>query len=134
MAETGEGTDPLHVNIENAKRTNGKSTGYGSVANIYENNDTGEVVQICWMNAEQPFPSDEFSVDRGEELFVMDGSLILEGGEEFGKWGWLRFPANGSPNRTEMKAGSNGARIFRKTGHLTENALALEKIQIEEED
>ena len=134
MTETGEGTDPLHVNIEHAKDTHGKSTVYGTVAIIYRNNDTGEVVQICWIDANQQFPGDELSLDGGEELFVMDGSLVLEGGEEFGKWGWLRFPVDGSSNRDGMKAGSDGARIFRKTGHLTEMALAGEKIQIEDEE
>lgn len=130
MADTGEGTDPLHVNIEAAKERNGKTTSYGSVADIYQNTETGEVVQICWINADQPFPNDELSLDGGEELFIMDGSLVLEGGEEYGKWGWLRFPVDDSSNREGMTAGSEGARIYRKTGHLTEKALALEKIQI----
>ena len=134
MAETGEGIDPLHINIEDSKQTKGKETGYGTMMEMYSNVKTGESVEICWINADQPFPSHEASLNGGEELFIMDGSLKIKGGEEFGKWGWLRFPVGGDEKRDEITAGSDGARVFRKTGHLTEKALGMEKIQITEED
>mmetsp|Transcript_23440 Transcript_23440/g.38796 ORF Transcript_23440/g.38796 Transcript_23440/m.38796 type:complete len:247 (+) Transcript_23440:98-838(+) len=135
MAETGEGIDPLHVNIEEAKDTKGQETDFGSVINMYSNEKTGELVQMCWINAAQSFPGDQKGLEGGEELFIMDGSLKLEeSGEEFEKWGWIRFPVNGDEKRREIIAGSEGARVFRKTGHLTEKALGMEKIQITEED
>lgn len=135
MAETpGEGTAPLHVNIEEAKTKTGRETSYGTILDMYSNLKTGELVQMCWVDASQAFPGDQLSLDGGEELFILDGSLQVEGGEEYGKWGWLRFPVGSDDKREKVMAGSEGARVFRKTGHLTEAALSMEKIQIEEEN
>ena len=134
MAETGEGIDPLHVDVYNVANTMWKETKYGTVLTMYQNAITGELVQLCRIDADQPFPSDEVALDGGEELFIMDGSLILDGGEEYGKWGWLRFPVNGDDKRDQIAAGSNGAQVFRKTGHLTDKALSMEKIQITDEE
>jgi hypothetical protein len=132
MADVGEGTDPIHINFEQEKKTKGKETDYGIVMDMYRNDTTGELVQMCWINANQSLPADELSFNGGEELFILDGSLKLDGGEEYRKWGWLRFPVrNGRQNIT---GGSEGARVFRKTGHLTEKALRMEKIQIHEDD
>ena len=114
-------------------QTHGKATVYGSILDLYRNGETGEMVQICWVNANEAFPCDSLSIDGGEELFILDGSLILASGEVFGKWGWLRFPVGAPSNRPGIKTGTEGARIFRKTGHLTDKALAMEKIQITEE-
>lgn len=135
MAETGEGLDPLHIDVEDAKKIKGQDSDYGSFLDMYSNEKTGEAVQMCWINAEQSFPGDEKGLDGGEELFIMDGSLkIGASGNEFGKWGWIRFPVGGDEERNGVVAGSDGARVFRKTGHLTEKALGLEKIQITEEE
>jgi hypothetical protein len=48
----------------------------------------------------------------------------------------MRFPAlaNADEKRKTLKAGSEGAQVFRKTGHLTDKALSMEKIQIKEEE
>lgn len=135
MAETGEGIEPLHVNVEDAKISKGQDTDYGSILSMYSNDKTGELVQMCWIDAGKPFPGDQKGLEGGEELFIMDGSLKMqESGQEFGKWGWIRFPVDGDEKRDEIVAGSGGARVFRKTGHLTDNALGMEKIQITEED
>lgn len=52
----------------------------------------------------------------GLELLVLEGSL-REGGETFVPQSWLRLPKGG---RLEAIAGSNGCRLWIKTGHLSE--------------
>jgi hypothetical protein len=136
MADTGEGTTPLHVNLEEARASRGAATSYGMVAELYSNEHTGERVQMCWVDSDKSFSIDRQETDGGEELFIVDGSLRFgNSGEQYTKWGWLRFPVGGTNDeqRSLLKAGSDGARVFRKTGHLTEKALSMEKIQITEE-
>jgi hypothetical protein len=88
---------------------------------------------MCWIKPNAVFPTNEYSVD-GEELFVYDGSLIADK-EEYRKWGWLRFPTGSTVagKRMALKAGSTGAQVYRKTGHLAEKAMSMEKIKITEE-
>ena len=131
MADTGEGTDPLHVDLESAKEKNGVKTDFGTMLELYENKQTGERVQMYWVNPSCSIPSDEDAMG-GEELFIMNGSVDLNG-NEYLKWGWLRFPCGGTPERPTLKSGSDGAQVFRKTGHLTDKALSMEKIQITED-
>ena len=123
MADTGEGTTPLHVQID---RSHGEPMGYGAAQKLYHNSVTGEYVQVCFMDSNQSLPS---LSTQGEELLVISGSLTHEG-EIFDKWGWLRFPP--AQIRAPLVAGPDGAQVFVKTGHLTAEALALEKIQITE--
>lgn len=129
MAETGEGIVPLHVNFEKDK---GESTDFGSVLHMYKNDKTGEHVQMFRINPDTVFPTDDLA-EGGEEMFVYDGSLKV-GGEEYMKWGWMRFPVGApSEERKALIAGESGAVVFRKTGHLTEKSLSMEKIQIDPE-
>jgi len=134
MADTGEGTKPLHVNLEQAKEEKGKATDYGTIADLYRNEQTGETVQMCWLEGNKIFPTDDLC-KGGEELFVVQGSVTL-GDVHYFEWGWLRFPAGTMPSdeRIQLKAGAQGAQVFRKTGHLTEKALSMEKIQINEDE
>ncbi len=126
MADTGEGVHPLHVNFVSDK---GTATEYGSVLEMYRNKHTGERVSMCLIEANKILPLDDHCID-GEEFFVYDGSLAA-GGVVYEKWGWLRFPAGAiSDERREMKAGPNGAQVYRKMGHLTEKAMGMEKIRI----
>ena len=118
---------------EGSKQVTG--TDYGNVLDMYTNEKTGERVEMCWVQPNTAFPP---SLDEsgGEELFVVDGSIRLgEKGEEYTKWGWLRFPPDNKDDnqRSLLQAGSQGAKVYRKTGHLTEKALAMEKIQISED-
>lgn len=137
MAETGEGTDSLHLDF-NGSKEKGTTTDFGCTLTMYENPVTGERVEMCWINPDTTFPPNEYAVN-GEELFVYDGSVTV-GEDEYPKWGWLRFPETSSSsddetnNRSMLKSGKNGAQVYRKTGHLTEKALSMEKIQITEED
>ena len=135
MADTGEDSNkPLHINLEQAKTESGKPTEYGTLADLYHNQQTGELVQMCWLDSDKIFPVDDLC-KGGEELFVMQGSLTL-GVATYPEWGWLRFPAETTPSeeRVQLKAGSQGAQVFRKTGHLTDKALSMEKIQINEDE
>jgi hypothetical protein len=73
-------------------------------------------------------------------MFVYNGSLKCgdddddDDDEEYMRWGWLRFPVGSvdSEKRKSLKAGSNGAQVYVKTGHLTKKAMSLEKVQIKE--
>lgn len=132
MADTDEGTDPLHIDLNEAKAT-GRSCANGTVADLYRNDKTGEHVQMCWSNPDQLFAMDDKGIEDGEELFIVEGSLLLED-DEFRKWGWLRFPAGyDAARRCKLRAGNEGAQVYRKTGHLTEKALSMEKVRISED-
>jgi quercetin dioxygenase-like cupin family protein len=130
MADTREGTDPLHVDVDRAKTERGTATDYGTVLELYSNEQTGEQVQMCWLDANKSFTVDD-RCRGGEELFVVTGSLFLGNEERYQKWGWLRFPVDGDERRSQLRAGSEGAQVYRKTGHLTDGALSMEKIQID---
>jgi hypothetical protein len=131
MADTGEGTMPLHIHLEDSRSEAGKMTEYGTLLDLYRNEQTGELVQMIWLQPNGCLTSDAEGGVGGEELFVLEGTIVLDK-VEYGKWGWLRFPAN--EQRSQLVAGPEGAQVFRKTGHLTEQAMAMEKIQIEEDE
>ena len=137
MAETeGEGNEPLHIDLGEEKVSRGKKVDFGTVLDLYDNSYTGEHVEMCWIDPGAGLPSSEKSQQEGEELFILEGSLQLGDKEEFSKWGWLRFPRQSSASdnlRSELKAGSKGAQVYRKIGHLTEEAMKKEKIQILED-
>jgi anti-sigma factor ChrR (cupin superfamily) len=50
----------------------------------------------------------------GAEVFVLEGGFA-EGGSSFRRHSWLRLPDQAQP---QMVAGSDGARVWIKTGHL----------------
>jgi hypothetical protein len=83
---------------------------------------------MYWMNPNSSIPCDDEALG-GEEYFILHGSLELNGGN-YSKWGWMRFPPGGTEVRANLRAGADGAQIYRKTGHLTDKALSMEKIQI----
>jgi len=60
---------------------------------------------------------------------VIDGSVEYDG-VEYQKWGWLRFPPD--QDRKAITAGLAGAQLYCKTGHLTDKALGMEKIRIQD--
>jgi hypothetical protein len=88
---------------------------------------------MCWVNPETEFPMDDYCAG-GEELFVIDGSVVIGEKNKYTKWGWLRFPAGEAvEERKGFKAGPTGAQLYRKTGHLTDKAMGMEKIRIDME-
>lgn len=54
----------------------------------------------------------------GMEVFVLDGGFS-EGGEALSRWDWLRLPPGDALAAT---AGADGARVWIKTGHLSDLA------------
>ena len=126
--------ESLYINFDDQK-DKATTQKFGSVLEMYHNKQTGENVQMCWIDPESCFPVDE-SCQNGEELFVINGLLKVDE-KVYTKWGWLRFPADdsssSSKDRTLLKAGTEGAQVYRKTGHLTEQAMAMEKIQIRDD-
>lgn len=134
---------PLYVNLDTEKEQRGKPAPYGTVLELYRNPYTGEVVEMCWMDPgaivvpHNDNVQGQSSSVGGEELFIVEGSVCL-GDDCYGKWGWLRFPAghhhDGLFRRHPVVAGRSGAKVFRKTGHLTAHALSLAKIHIQEDD
>lgn len=129
MADTRDLDEPLYVDIlAKEKNQSTISTAYGKRLPLYANKITGETVEMCWMN-----PNQSLDVGvGGEELLVVDGTVKHED-SVYQKWAWLRFPDHEQP-RDAVLAGPDGAQVFRKTNHLTEKALKLEKIQITEEE
>ncbi len=63
-------------------------------------------------------------VPGGAELLVMEGS-VTEQDDELKQFSWLRVPVGG---RIEAKAGAEGARVWLKTGHLTEVDAQIERV------
>ena len=82
-----------------------------SVTPLYK--DTFEEVSLLHFE-----PEDEISlnVKGGAELFVLEGSLT-EKADTLLKYSWLRVPIN---SHIQAKAGKKGAKVWVKTGHLTE--------------
>jgi ChrR Cupin-like domain len=133
---------PIHVQWDQAKTTIGQLVEYGTFARVYSNDRTGEIVEICWVDPNAMLPADMKCVG-GEELFIISGSLEINDksygtNEKYHKWGWIRFPPKIEEGtwreRQPLIAGATGAIVYRKTGHLTERALEMEKIQIKDDE
>lgn len=73
--------------------------------------DARERVRLETWNARADIALD---ADGGIEVFVLDGGFERDG-EQFGRWDWLRLPPGGS---AAVTAGSEGARVWVKSGHL----------------
>ena len=56
--------------------------------------------------------------DGGMEIFVLDGSFV-EGGDTLNRHDWLRLPAGAT---VTARTGHAGARVWMKTGHLSNQA------------
>ncbi len=63
-------------------------------------------------------------VPGGAELLVLDGSLT-ERDDRLVQFSWLRVPSGG---RVQAKAGSEGARVWLKTGHLADVDQQVERV------
>lgn len=144
MAEPtpAESNTPMHTQLDQAKNDIGQLVQYGTVAQIYSNDHTGETVEIYWINPEASLPADMKCIG-GEEMFILSGSLQLDDkhygeNDTYQKWGWLRFPpkidGEAWQERQPLFAGLTGAQVYRKTGHLTEKARAMEKIHINDDE
>ena len=134
MADTKDLTEPLYIHTNQAKVDAGIATEFGTLLELYQNEITGEHVQMLWIDPEKVLPISQEAVDGGEELFIVNGSLQLTQEEVYAEWGWLRFPVGSDAYRSNLRAGKSGAQVYRKMGHLTEKALGMEKIQINDDE
>ncbi len=73
----------------------------------------------------KPNASMVINAKGGAELLVLEGSFD-EQADTFVKNSWLRVPINSSIN---VKAGSNGAKVWLKTGHLTDVENQISRVQ-----
>ncbi|MEM6792236.1 MAG: cupin, partial [Myxococcota bacterium] len=74
-----------------------------------------ETVAYCHL---EPGAALQLGADGGTELLVIDGS-VDEGRDHLGVGGWLRVPPG---QRLAARAGTAGAKIWIKTGHLVHAA------------
>ncbi len=73
-----------------------------------------EVVMERWA----PGVSRNIDASGGLEIFVIAGSF-KEGGDDLGRWDWLRLPLGST---FTASAGASGAHVWIKTGHLRQGA------------
>jgi quercetin dioxygenase-like cupin family protein len=90
-----------------------------SVTPLYK--DAFEEVKLFHFSPECDYTLD---ASGGAELFVLEGS-IQETVDTLVKHSWLRSPLNSKLN---LKSGKNGAKIWIKTGHLTQVAEQIERV------
>ncbi|MBX2854908.1 MAG: cupin domain-containing protein [Rhodobacteraceae bacterium] len=107
--------DRKQVTINTAAQTPQKVTDGVSEIPLFE--DARERVRIeLW----DPSHTIEVADHQGFEALVIEGGFV-EGGEIFQVNSWLRLPP-GAPLRAQ--AGSEGARLWVKSGHLAEPPMA----------
>lgn len=73
----------------------------------------------------KPNASMVINAKGGAELLVLEGSFD-EQADTLVKHSWLRVPINSTVN---VKAGSNGAKVWLKTGHLTDVENQISRVQ-----
>ena len=72
----------------------------------------------------EPGATVELEAPAGAELLVLDGSLT-EQNDELQQFSWLRVPVGG---RIQATTGSDGARVWLKTGHLVDVDNQVERV------
>lgn len=73
----------------------------------------------------KPYASIDIDTKGGAELLVLEGT-VNEQADTLVKNSWLRMPINSSIN---VKAGSNGAKVWFKTGHLTDVEKQISRVK-----
>lgn len=99
----------VRININNISLLTTDSRSGASITPLYQ--DADEEVRI-----ENWEPNKEIFIDSsyGAEIFVLNGSFDYEG-NSLRALSWLRVPLSSS---IKLISGSNGARVWIKTGHL----------------
>ena len=62
--------------------------------------------------------------DGGAEILVLDGS-VTDQSDTLTKYDWLRTPVN---SQAHVTAGPEGARVWLKTGHLTDTKNQISRL------
>ncbi len=94
------------------------SMGKGLEGAVIHKDDREEVRIERWA----PGAAAKTTPQDGMEIFVLAGGFT-EGGEEFRRWSWLRLPKGAS---LDAVAGPEGAEVWIKTGHLSEEPTGPE--------
>ncbi|GGB43570.1 cupin [Roseibium aquae] len=105
--------DRTRVQIDTARRGWNRAADGVERLDLHED-DREKVVMERWA----PGTAREIAAPGGLEIFVVDGA-IRDGGDALGRWDWLRLPAG---SRLQATAGSAGATVWIKTGHLLQAA------------
>ncbi|MEP2603192.1 MAG: cupin domain-containing protein, partial [Paraglaciecola sp.] len=105
--------DRTHINIQmdNAAPQADENMPGVAVASLFK--DDYEEVSVLHLDPNTVYQQ---SVANGAELFVLQGS-VLENTDRLKKHSWLRLPIGST---IKAQAGSEGAKIWMKTGHLSD--------------
>jgi hypothetical protein len=150
MSEIGDVPQPYSINtninnnIENNDNNNGSSTITESdgvrFMHLFTNKQTGEQVDMIWVEPNHVVPIHPTNNGGGEELLIIDGSLRIpeqlvqiqqqqeheheqdvtssndsnynDNEIEYTKWGWLRFPPTYNNNEEDTSNNNDYSKII----------------------
>ncbi|MEM1383563.1 MAG: cupin domain-containing protein [Pseudomonadota bacterium] len=105
--------DRTHLRIATDKAAPVAAAGRDGVSVLPLFKDLHEEVRMeIW----EPGAEVAFDAPGGLELFVVEGE-VEEAGDRLGAWDWLRLPPGA---KLSAEAGPKGAKIWLKTGHLSQ--------------
>nr|WP_317199828.1 cupin domain-containing protein [uncultured Psychrobacter sp.] len=114
-----------HVAIDTYDNANWQRVGSREVCPLYSSEhylDNREQVSLQRLGADEVLFSDDLLAQLttgGAELLVVKGAL-LDGHQTYNKDSWIRMPAATAATSSSIKAGSQGATVYLKTGHLAQ--------------
>jgi anti-sigma factor ChrR (cupin superfamily) len=114
--------DRTHVRLQTDLMQSAAHPNFKNVAVTPLYKDTFEEVSLLHFKANADMV---INAQGGAELLVLEGSLD-EQADTLVKNSWLRVPINSTVN---VKAGNNGAKVWLKTGHLTDVSNQISRVQ-----
>lgn len=114
--------DRTHVRLQTDLMQSAAHPNFKNVAVTPLYKDTFEEVSLLHF---KPNADMVINAQGGAELLVLEGSLD-EQADTLLKNSWLRVPINSTVN---VKAGNNGAKVWLKTGHLTDVSNQISRVQ-----
>jgi len=114
--------DRTHVRLQTDLMQSAAHPNFKNVAVTPLYKDTFEEVSLLHF---KPNADMVINAQGGAELLVLEGSLD-EQADTLVKNSWLRVPINSTVN---VKAGNNGAKVWLKTGHLTDVSNQISRVQ-----
>ncbi|WP_024610861.1 cupin domain-containing protein [Pseudoalteromonas sp. TB64] len=114
--------DRTHVRLQTDLMQSAAHSNFKNVAVTPLYKDTFEEVSLLLF---KPNADMVINAQGGAELLVLEGSLD-EQADTLVKNSWLRVPINSTVN---VKAGNNGAKVWLKTGHLTDVSNQISRVQ-----
>lgn len=108
-------SEERHVAIDTHDSANWQRVGNREVCALFS--DDSEQVSLQRLSASDTLFTQDLmtqAIAGGAELLVVKGTL-LEGNQTYKQGSWLRLPVGAQP---QIKAGTDGATVYLKTGHL----------------